>query len=80
MKILKGKIRKRIEIELEVDADMAADMGCELYEKPDEEIRKEIREFLYRSRILLPFEKAVHVKATTLVDDSDFKDRKFYGD
>lgn len=79
-KRLIGKIRKKIEVIVEVDADMATEMDCTLMEKTDEETERDVRTFLTGNHKLLPFEKIVSVKVNTLIDDSDFKDKKFYGD
>lgn len=79
-KRLTGKIRKRIEIELEVDADMATEMDCTLMEKTDEEAERDAWIFLTGNHKLLPFERIVQVKVNTLIDDSRFRNRRFYGD
>lgn len=80
MKILKGKIRKRIEIVLEVDADMATEMDCTLLETADEESAENIKRLLQGNHKLLPFEKIISIRASTLMDDSRFRDKRFYGD
>lgn len=65
-KRLIGKIRKKIEVIVEVDADMATE--------------RDVRTFLTGNHKLLPFEKIVSVKVNTLIDDSKFKNKRFYGD
>lgn len=76
--MMKGKIRGKIEVVIETDADKAAEMDCILQMKTDEEMAATFRELIEQH--LLPFDKIISIKATTLVDDSKFKNKRFYGD